>query len=177
MSVDLLLFGLVERHETVEDVVACCGIVGTALVIREVVLHGADGQLLLETIDLVQEENDGSLDEPSGVANRVEQRQSFLHTVDSLIFEQQLVVFGDGDQEQNRCHVLEAVDPLLPFRTLTTDVEHPVGQVANNEGSFGDTGGLDTGTENILVCGEIVGLSNTLHGIKVAKPGVSVTDV
>lgn len=177
MGVDLLLFGLVERHETIENVVACCGIVGTALVVREVVLHGADGQLLLETIDLVEEENYRSLDEPSRVANRVEQRQSFLHTVDGLIFKQQLVVFGDGDQEQNRRHVLEAVNPLLPLGTLTTDVKHPIGQVAYNEGSFGNTGGLDTRAENILVSGEIVGLSNTLHGIKVAKPGVSVTIV
>lgn len=173
VGVDLLLLGLVERHKTVQDVVACCGVVGTTLIVGEVVLHGADRQLLLEAIDLVQEENDGSLDEPSRVANRVEQCQSFLHTVDRLIFEEQLVVFRNGDQEKNRCHVLEAVDPLLTLRTLTTNVEHSVGQVANNEGSFGDTGSLDTGAEDILVSGKVVGLSNALHGIKVAETGIS----
>ena len=57
VSVDLLLLGLVEGHETVEDVVACSGVVGTALVVGEVVLHGADGELLLEAVDLVKEEN------------------------------------------------------------------------------------------------------------------------
>lgn len=173
MSVDLLLLGLVERHKAVEDVVTCRGVVGTTLVVREVVLHGADRQLLLEAIDLVQEENDGSLDEPSRVANRVEQCQGLLHTVHRLIFEEQLVVLRNGDQEKNRCHVLEAVDPLLTLRTLATNIEHPVGQVANDEGSFCDTGGLDTGAEDILVSREVIGLSNTLHGIKVAKMGIS----
>lgn len=168
MSVDLLLFGLVERHETVEDVVACRSVVCTALVVGEVVLHGANGKLFLEAIDFVEEENNRSLDEPSRVADRVEQSEGFLHTVDSLIFEQQLVVFGDGNQEKNGGDIFEAVNPFLPLRTLTTNVEHPVGQVANDEGSFRDTGSLDTRTEDILVSGEVVGLSNAFNGIKVA---------
>jgi hypothetical protein len=93
MCVDLLGLVLVQADETVEDVVASSSVVGTTLVVREVVLHGADGQLLLESIDLVEEENDRCLDEPPRVANAVEQSQGFLHTVDGLIFEEQLVVF------------------------------------------------------------------------------------
>lgn len=93
MGVDLLSLVLVERHEAVENVIACRGVVSTTLVVGEVVLHGADGKLLLEPIDLVQEQNDRGLDEPSRVANAVEEGKSFLHTVDSLIFEEQLVVF------------------------------------------------------------------------------------
>lgn len=169
VSVDLLLLGLVQRHEAVEDVVASGGIVGTALVVGEVVLHGADGQLLLEAIDLVEEENDGGLDEPPRVANRVEQSKRFLHTVDGLIFEQQLVVFRDSDQEKNGGDIFEAVNPLLTLRTLTTDVEHTVGQVANNEGGLGDTGSLDTRAKDILVGGEVVGLGNTLNSVEVAR--------
>ena len=169
MSVDLLLLGLVQRHETVEDVIARRGVVGTTLVVREVVLHGADGQLLLEAIDLVEEKNDGGLDEPSRVADRVEQCQGFLHTVDRFIFEKQLVVFGDGNQEENRSHVFEAVNPLLPFGSLTTNIEHPVGQVANDESGFRNTGGLDTRAENILIGGEIVGLGDALNSIEVTK--------
>lgn len=72
MCVDLLLLSLVERNEAVKDVIASSGVVGTTLVVGEVVLHGADGKLLLEAVDLVQEENDGCLDEPTRVANRVE---------------------------------------------------------------------------------------------------------
>lgn len=168
VSVDLLLLRLVQRDESVEDVVTSGGIVGTTLVVGEVVLHGADGQLLLEAIDLVQEENDRCLDEPSRVADGVEQGKRLLHTVDSLIFEKELVVFGDGDEEQNRGDVLEAVDPLLTFRSLTTNVEHAVGQVANDECGLGDTGGLDTGAEYVLVIGHVVRLSDAVNGVKVA---------
>lgn len=168
MSVDLLLFGLVEGDEAVEDVVAGSSVVGATLVVREVVLHRADRELLLEAVDLVEEENDRGLDEPSRVADGVEQRERFLHTVHGLIFEQELVVFGDGDKEQNRGDVLKAVDPLLALRTLTTNIEHTVCQVANNERGLGDTGGLDTRTEDILVTWQVVGLGNAVDGVKVA---------
>jgi hypothetical protein len=168
MSVDLLLLGLVQRHEAVEDVVAGSGIVGTALVVGEVVLHGADGQLLLEAIDLVEEENDRGLDEPTRVADGVEQSECFLHTVDGLVLEQQLVILGNGDQEEDSSDVLEAVNPLLTLGSLTTDIEHAVGQIANDEGSLGDTGGLDTGAKDILISGEVVGLSNTVNSVEVA---------
>jgi len=179
VGVDLFLLGLVQGHETVENVVACSGIVGTALVVGEVVLHRADGQLLLEAIDLVEEENDGGLDEPPGVADGVEQGQSLLHTVDGLVLEQQLVVLGDGHQEQNGGDVLEAVNPLLTLRTLTTHVEHPVRQIADDEGGLGDTGSLDTRAEDILVGGEVVWLGDAVNGIKVAKCIIStvVADV
>jgi hypothetical protein len=169
MCVDLLLLSLVERNEAVKDVIASSGVVGTTLVVGEVVLHRADGKFLLEAVDLVQEENDGCLDKPTRVANRVEQGQGFLHTVDSLIFEEKLVVLGDGDEEENGGDILEAVDPLLTFGTLTTNVEHAVGEVTNDEGGFGDTGGLDTGTENVLVAREVVGLSDALNRVKVAS--------
>ena len=169
MGVDLLLLGLVQRHEAVENVVAGGSVIGATLVIREVVLHGADGQLLLEAVDLVEEENNRGLDEPAGVADRIEQSEGFLHTVDGLVLEQQLVVLGDGDQEEDGGDILKAMNPLLTLRSLATHVEHAVGQIANNEGSLGDTSGLDTRAENILVSGEIVGLSNAVNSVKVAR--------
>ena len=76
------------RDESVQDVVTRRAVVLTTLVIGEVVIHGRDGQLLLEAIDLVEEENDAGLGEPSAVANRVEQRECFLHAVDRLVLEQ-----------------------------------------------------------------------------------------
>lgn len=173
VGVDLFLFGLVQGDEAVEDVVASSGVVGTALVIGEVVLHRADGQLLLESIDLVEEENDGGLDEPPGVADGVEQSQGFLHTVDGLVLEQQLVVLGDGDQEQDGGDILEAVNPLLSLGSLATNVEHAVGQIADDESGLGDTGSLNTGAEDILVSGEVVGLGDAVNGVKVA---VKVSD-
>lgn len=85
------------------------------LVVGEVVLHGANGQLLLEAIDLVQEQNDRCLYKPPRVADGVEQSQCFLHAVDRLILEQQLVVLRDGHEEKDRRDILEAVYPLLSF--------------------------------------------------------------
>jgi hypothetical protein len=64
MGVDLLGLVLVQANEAVENVIASRGVVVAALVVREVVLHGADRQLLLESIDLVEEQNDRCLDKP-----------------------------------------------------------------------------------------------------------------
>lgn len=69
VRVNLLRLVLVQADESVQDVVARGRIIITTLVIGEVVLHRADRQLLLESVDLVEEENDGGLDEPSGVAD------------------------------------------------------------------------------------------------------------
>lgn len=69
VCVNLLRLVLVQADESVQDVVTRRRIIITALVIGEVVLHRADRQLLLESVDLVEEENDGRLDEPSGVAD------------------------------------------------------------------------------------------------------------
>jgi hypothetical protein len=137
-------------------------------VIREVVLHRAYWQLLLETIDLVEEEDDGRLDEPSRVADGIEECEGLLHTVDCLVLEEQLIVFRDGNKEKNGGDVLEAVNPLFPLGSLAADIEHAVGEVANDKGRFGDTSSLDTGTEDVLVIGGVVGSGNALDGIKVA---------
>jgi len=113
MSVYLLGLVLVQADEAVQDVVTSQRIIVTSFVVWEVVLHRADGELLLEPINLVQEQDNRSLDEPSRVADRVEECEGFLHTVDGLIFEEKLVVFGNSDKKEDGCDVLKAVDPLL----------------------------------------------------------------
>jgi len=82
-----------------------------------------------------------------------------------------LVVFRDGDEEEDSGDILETVDPLLSFRTLTTDVKHAVGKVANDESSFGDTGSLDTRAKHVLVVGDIVWSGDSVDGFEVAKQG------
>lgn len=69
VSVDLLSFVLIQADKAVQDVITSQGIIFTTLIIGKVVLHWADGELLLEAINLIQEQNDGSLDEPARVAN------------------------------------------------------------------------------------------------------------
>lgn len=72
MCVDLFRLMLVQADKSVQDVIASRRIVIATLVVREIVLHRANGELLLESIDLVQEQDDGGLDKPSRVADRIE---------------------------------------------------------------------------------------------------------
>lgn len=58
VRVDLLCLVLVQADESVQYVVAGKSVVITALIIWEVVLHGADRKLLLESINLVQKQDD-----------------------------------------------------------------------------------------------------------------------
>jgi len=76
-------------------------------------------------------------------------------TYDTLIFVQHLVVLAQTDQEHQSSNVLEAMNPLLTLRPLATDVEQLVCELANLESRFGDTGGLDTRPEDILVSGHV----------------------
>jgi len=169
MCVNLFCLVLVQTNESVQNVIAGHSVIFSTFVIREVVLHWADRQLLLETIDLVQEKNYRGLDKPSGIADRVKEGKRFLHSVDSLIFEEKLVVFGNGNKEKDGSNVLEAMNPLLSFRSLSTYIEHAVGEVTNNKCCLGDTSGLDTRPENILIIWHIIRLRDTLNIIKVAR--------
>ena len=188
VCVDLLGLLLIKRNETVQDVVTSRAIVRApcrirqfswphihcvkavfTFVVREVVLHWAHWELLFEPIDLVEKQDDRGLDEPSGVADRVKERQSLLHPVHGLVFEEKLVVFRNSDQEEYRGHILEAMNPFLPLGPLSTNIKHAVGEIADNECGFGDAGGLDTRSENVLVVRDVVRLGNALNGIEVTE--------
>ena len=113
MGINLFRFVLIQRYKSVQNVVARSSVIGStfsnirflmpsavrpilvelAFIVREIILHGGDGEFFLESIDLVEEKNDRSLDEPPGVANRVEESQSLLHPIDGLIFEEELIIF------------------------------------------------------------------------------------
>ena len=169
MGINLLGLVLVQADKAVEDVVACRRVVVTSLVIWEVVLHWRNWKLLLEAIDLVQEQDYRGFDEPSRVANRIEQCECLLHTVDSLVLKKQLIVLRNGDQEEDGGNVLEAVNPLLTFGTLSSDIKHSVCELADNEGSLGDTSGLNTRSQDILVVWHVVVLCDSGNIVEVAK--------
>jgi hypothetical protein len=137
-------------------------------VVREVVLHGAHGELLLESIDLVQEQDDRGLYKPSRVADGVEQCEGLLHSVHGLILEKQLVVLRNSDKEKDGGDILEAVYPLLTFRSLTADIEHAVCEVTDDEGGLGDTSRLYTRAEDILIIWNVVGRRDAVNGVEVA---------
>jgi len=86
-----------------------------------------------------------------------------LHSVDGLIFEEQLIVLGDGDQEQDSSDILEAVDPFLSLGSLSTNVKHAISQILNDEGGFCDTGGFDSRPEDVLVIWHVVMGSDAVY--------------
>lgn len=69
-----------------------------------------------------------------------------------------MVVAADGYEEQDDLDVVEDVDPLLAFRSLSTNVEHAVGEVASVEDGLANAGGAESCTEDVLVGGGVVTL-------------------
>jgi len=57
------------------------------------------------------------------------------------VFDQDMVVAADGDEEQDHLYVVEDVDPLFPLGPLATDIDHFVGKVAQLEDGLGDARG------------------------------------
>ena len=51
-------------------------------------------------------------------------------------FDEDLIVFAESDEEHNRRHVLEAVNPLPALRSLTSNVNHPAEKRKEKKSSF-----------------------------------------
>ena len=64
------------------------------------------------------------------------------------------------------------MDPLLTLGPLAADIEELVGKLANLERSLGDTSGLDTGAEDVLIGGHVVGRGHAVDGVEVVDCGV-----
>lgn len=81
----------------------------------EKVLHRREWQLFLKPINLVQEQDDGCLDEPFRVTDGLEQCQGFLHPVHVLVLQQQLIVFGYRHQKNDGRYMFEIPYPFTSF--------------------------------------------------------------
>ena len=113
-----------------EQVLCSLIYVAAARVIGKVRCQWRSKQLLLEDIDFVEEEDDARPDEPAGVDNGIKQQQALHHTVLINGFEEHLVVLAEGDAEDDRRDVFEAMDPFLALAPLTTNVKHAVKRLA-----------------------------------------------
>ena len=100
-----------------------------------------------------------------------------MHTVDRFILKEELIVLRDGNKEEDSGDVLKAMDPLLSLRSLSSNIEHTVCKVSNDEGGFSDTSSLDTGAQNILVIWHVVMLGNALDVVEVAMVTRSATKI
>jgi len=92
VGIDLLGLGPVQAHETIQDVLGGLFIIIATIIVAKVLAHRRHGQLLLETINLVQEEDDRGFYKPARVTDRVKECQGLLHPVHRLVLEQELVV-------------------------------------------------------------------------------------
>jgi hypothetical protein len=89
----------------------------------------------------------------------------------SLVLEEQLIIFRNGNQEKDGGNVFEAVNPLLSLRSLPTNIEHSVGEVLDDESCFGNTGSFDARSQDILIVGEIIVGGNSVDGVEIADQG------
>lgn len=52
-------------------------------------------------------------------------QRSFIYYLTTL-FQQNLIVFAEGDTEDNGSHILKAMNPFLPFTSLASHIEHAI---------------------------------------------------
>ena len=119
--------------------------------------------LLAEEIDLVEEEDESRLLEVLAVGDALEEHEGFVHLVLGVVcqlssipiivyiwrggayaiavFDKDVVIAADGDEEEHHLHVVEDVYPLLTLRSLAADIEHAVGEIAGVEEGLADAGG------------------------------------
>jgi hypothetical protein len=97
---------------------------GNTLVFRIILVQRHRQNLLLENIDLIQKQYDTRPRKPRRIYNRAKQGERFFHAVDGVDFEEDLVVFGEGDAEDYAGNCFETVDPFFTFGSLAADVKH-----------------------------------------------------
>jgi len=68
------------------------------------------------------------------------------------VFNKDGVVSADGDKEEYSLGVVEYVDPLLPFTSLSANIKHAVYQIAHIEIRLAYAGGAKSSVEDILIC-------------------------
>lgn len=116
----------VDLVEAPEQVLGRAVDVVAAGVVWEVLVERGAAELLTEEVDLVEEEDDGGAHEPARVDDGVEEDEGLHHAVLVAFFEQDLVVFAEGDAEDDGGDVFEAVDPFFAFTALAADIKHTI---------------------------------------------------
>ena len=119
----------------------------TARVVRKIRSQGRPTQLSLEQVDLVEEENDARPREPPRIHDGVKKDQTFHHAIlpghcklfakmtstmtgcPYLItfLQQYLIVLTQRYAEDDGRDIFEAMNPLLSFASLSTDIKHAAG--------------------------------------------------
>lgn len=107
---------------------------------------------MFKEVLLVEEEDDGGLDEPLVVADGVEQLHGLHHAVHFFVLGEDQVVTAQGYAENDGGDALETVDPLFPLGSLATHVEHFEVKTFVAELGLDDTRCLHSCAKYILKC-------------------------
>jgi len=67
------------------------------------------------------------------------------------VFHKRLIVAADCGQEQHRLNVVEDMYPLLPFGSLTANIEHAVCQIPKVKQCFADSSGSQPCAKDVLI--------------------------
>ena len=81
----------------------------------EMPLNRTDSKFLLELVNFVEEQDNATFAKPFRTADTIKQCKCLLNSVYTFVFEERLIILGDGNEEEDCGHILKAVYPLLPF--------------------------------------------------------------
>lgn len=90
-----------------------------------------------------------------------------MQAIHRSVLKEHLVVFGNGDEKDERGDILKAVDPFFPLRPLSSHIQHAVREIADNKRRLCDAGCLDARSKHILVARNVVRLTDTEDRVKV----------
>ena len=79
-----------------------------------------------------------------------------MYTYRRFVFHQTLIVAAECGHKHKAMYSFEAMYPLLPFRTLTTNIKHMIVQLAEFEEGLCDARRAKAGTKNILIVWNVV---------------------
>ena len=71
-----------------------------------------------------------------------------------LILNQTLIITRQGNHEQQTLNTLKAVDPLLPFRPLPTDIHHAEVHLSELEQRLRNTRCPKSSLQHVLIVGQ-----------------------
>lgn len=100
-------------------------VVSLSCEVGEVFLQVRRLDFVCQDVSLVEEKDDGRVEEPWRMDGGVEQSQTLVHTVNGFSLLQDLVVLAEGGQEDEGGDIFKAVNPLPTLRLLTAHVHNP----------------------------------------------------
>lgn len=114
----------VEPQEPIPDELGCSLIVHSAGVVWKVLRKGTRAKLLPEDVCLVQKEDNRGMVEPARIHNVVEELKGLNESILARIFGQQLVIFAQGNAEDDCCGVFKDLHPATALSALPAHVKH-----------------------------------------------------